>query len=101
MWRGLTIAVVVPAFNEQTKIVQTLGSIPPFVDHVVLVDDASRDDTAGAARRLADPRVGVLVHPQNRGVGAAIATGYARALELGADVAVVMAGDGQMHPADL
>lgn len=106
MYRDLAIAVVVPAFNERRAIGDTVATVPAFVDRVLVVDDASTDDTAAcaeaAARRGAAPaRVEVLRHPANRGVGGAIATGYRRALALGADVAVVMAGDGQMDPGDL
>jgi glycosyltransferase involved in cell wall biosynthesis len=109
MFRGHRIAVVIPAFNEADKIERTVRSVPGFVDHVIVVDDGSRDATvavAGRAARRASKRGGgreleVLVHAENRGVGAAIATGYARALALGADATAVMAGDGQMDPADL
>ena len=75
--------------------------MPAFVDHVLVVDDASLDGTSSEARGAGDPRVEVLRHAENRGVGAAIVTGYRRALELQADVVAVMAGDGQMHPDDL
>lgn len=106
MYRDLAIAVVVPAFNERRAIEGTVATVPAFVDRVIVIDDASTDDTAAcaeaAALRRADPsRVEVLRHAANRGVGGAIATGYRRALALGADVAVVMAGDGQMDPEDL
>ncbi len=95
------IAVVVPAHNEERWIAETVSRMPAFVDHVVIVDDASRDRTGAEAARPRDGRVEVIRHPENRGVGAAIVTGYRRARALGADVAAVMAGDGQMHPDDL
>jgi glycosyltransferase involved in cell wall biosynthesis len=108
MFRGRVVAVVIPACNEADKIAATIRSVPGFVDHVVVVDDGSRDATAAiaarAARRAAGRergRIDVVVHERNRGVGAAIVTGYARALALGADATAVMAGDGQMDPADL
>jgi glycosyltransferase involved in cell wall biosynthesis len=101
MLSGKKIAVVVPAFNEADKIARTIRSIPGFVDHVLVVDDGSRDATARIASRSARRGLEVLAHPQNRGVGAAIATGYRRALALGADATAVMAGDAQMDPADL
>jgi glycosyltransferase involved in cell wall biosynthesis len=102
MIAGKRIAVVVPAFNEADKIAGTVHSIPAFVDHVIVVDDGSADDTAArAVATFAGPGREVIRHPQNRGVGAAIATGYARALELGMDAVAVMAGDAQMDPADL
>ena len=101
MFRGRAVAVVIPAFNEAGKIAATIRSVPAFVDHVIVVDDGSRDGTAAIARGAAGPGGEVIAHARNRGVGAAIATGYARALALGADATAVMAGDGQMDPADL
>jgi glycosyltransferase involved in cell wall biosynthesis len=101
MFRGHRVAVVVPAFNEADKIARTLRSIPGFVDHVLVVDDGSADATARVATRSQRRGLEVLRHPENRGVGGAIATGYTRAFELGADVTAVMAGDSQMDPADL
>lgn len=101
MLHGKRIAVVVPAFNEADKIARTIRSIPGFVDHVLVIDDASDDATARIAARSSRRGLEVLGHPRNRGVGAAIATGYRRALALGADATAVMAGDAQMDPADL
>jgi glycosyltransferase involved in cell wall biosynthesis len=101
MLEGSRVAVVVPAHDEEALIATTLAGIPAFVDHVYVVDDGSRDATAERARGLGDPRVEVVVHERNRGVGAAIITGYLRARDDGIDVACVMAGDNQMDPADL
>lgn len=101
MFKGRRVAVVVPAFNEEQKITRTLRSIPGFVDHVIVIDDASRDGTGRLARRSQRRGLSVLTHDRNRGVGAAIATGYAAAFDAGAEVTAVMAGDSQMDPADL
>jgi glycosyltransferase involved in cell wall biosynthesis len=101
MWRGARVAVVVPAYREARLIARTLARVPGFVDDIFVVDDASPDDTARVAENAVDARVTVLSHAQNRGVGAAIATGYAAALDAGAQVLVVMAADDQMHPGDL
>ena len=106
MYQGLCIAVVIPAFNERRKIEGTVATVPDFVDYIVVVDDASLDDTSRQAELAAlgrdEPaRVEVIRHAANRGVGGAITTGYRRAIAIGADVAVVMAGDGQMDPRDL
>jgi len=109
MFRGRKIAVVIPAFNEADKIARTIRSVPGFVDHILVVDDASTDGTAQIVGRIGRRSAGrgshrgleILIHPRNRGVGAAIATGYRRALGLGADATAVMAGDAQMDPADL
>ncbi|HLK88449.1 MAG TPA: glycosyltransferase family 2 protein [Polyangia bacterium] len=104
MFRQAVVAVVVPAFDEGDKIAATIRSVPGFVDHLIVVDDGSGDATAAIARGAGGRggrAVEVIVHPENRGVGAAIASGYTRALALGADAIAVMAGDGQMDPADL
>ncbi len=101
MLDGKRIAVVVPAYDEERLVVDTLGGIPDFVDRVYVVDDASRDATGERAEGVADPRVEVIRHDANRGVGAAIVTGYRRALEEEIDVACVMAADNQMDPSEL
>jgi glycosyltransferase involved in cell wall biosynthesis len=104
MWLESRVAVVVPAWEEAPRVARVLRGIPPWVDRVIVVDDASEDATSTVAREVGDARVEVLRHERNRGVGAAIVTGYRRALGgLGAprDAFVVMAGDGQMDPMDL
>ncbi len=101
MLESARLVVVVPAFNEERLVERTLGGMPGFVDEIIVVDDASRDKTAEVARSCGDPRVHVATHDRNRGVGAAIATGYRLALGGGADAVAVMAGDAQMHPDDL
>jgi glycosyltransferase involved in cell wall biosynthesis len=97
---GSVIAVVVPAYREADRVGEVVRRMPDFVDRVVVVDDASDDATAERARSAGNA-VDIVRHERNRGVGAAIASGYRRALELGADVVAVMAGDGQMDPEDL
>jgi glycosyltransferase involved in cell wall biosynthesis len=101
MFHGLRLAAVIPAFNEERAIAHTVRGVPAFVDHVVVVDDASADRTFERAAQIRRRGLEMIRHARNRGVGAAIATGYARALRLDVDAAVVMAGDGQMDPADL
>jgi glycosyltransferase involved in cell wall biosynthesis len=98
---GKRVAVVVPAYDEALLVAETIRGIPDFVDLVVVVDDCSTDDTAEQARATGDQRLEVLRHEENRGVGAAIATGYGRCRELGVDVTCVMAADNQMDPGEL
>lgn len=101
MLDGKSVAVVVPAYNEEALISVTLAGIPAFVDRVFVVDDRSKDATVERARAVGDPRVEVIQHDENRGVGAAIVTGYKAALAERMDVTAVMAGDNQMDPAEL
>jgi glycosyltransferase involved in cell wall biosynthesis len=101
MWLSQRIAVVIPAYREALLIGRTLSSLPAFVDAVFVVDDASDDATSARANAVGDARVRCLRHTENRGVGAAIVTGYRAALADGADVIAVMGGDNQMDPGDL
>jgi glycosyltransferase involved in cell wall biosynthesis len=100
VYEGRTVAVVVPAYNEEALVGSTVQGIPSFVDHVIVVDDGSKDETAARAQ-AADKRVEVIPHEENQGVGAAIVTGYKRAIALDVEVTCVMAADGQMDPDDL
>ena len=101
MVEGKRVAVVVPAYNEEHLVAETLAGIPDFVDRIYVVDDASSDATAQRAREAADARTEVIAHERNGGVGAAIVTGYERARDEAVDVVCVMAADNQMDPAEL
>ncbi|MBX3184110.1 MAG: glycosyltransferase family 2 protein [Polyangiaceae bacterium] len=96
-----SIWLVIPAYREERLLPRTLRRVPACVDGVVVVDDASPDATSRAAREAGDARLVLERHPRNLGVGAAIRTGYRRALSEGADLIIVMAADDQMDPADL
>jgi len=100
---GKSLAVVIPAYNEEKLLETTLAGVPSFVVRVYVVDAASRDATVGRAHTAAgsDSRITVLVHERNRGAGAAVVTGYNRALEDGADVVCVMNADNQMDPTEM
>ena len=100
MFDGKTVAVVVPAYNEEALIASTVSTIPAFVDRIIVVDDASTDATVEKVKG-ADPRVDLIEHERNEGVGAAIVTGYKRAITEEIEVTAVMAADGQMDPDDL
>ena len=95
------IAVVVPAYNESHHIEAVLASMPDYVRYIVVVDDASTDDTAVRVRRRAetDPRIFLLQHEQNQGVGGSMVSGFRKALELQVDLIVKMDADGQMPSA--
>lgn len=98
------MVVIVPAFREEAHVAGVIATMPAFVDAIVLVDDGSPDRTSEHARAIGDPRLHVERHPARRGVGAALTTGYRRALALTSrptDAICVMAGDGQMDPDEL
>ena len=104
MYRHQRVAVVVPAHNEETQIDRVIDTMPDFIDKIVIINDKSRDRTSDVVR--ANPRfkagmIHLIEHEVNQGVGGAIATGYEYARDNDYDVAVVMAGDGQMDPDDL
>ena len=101
MLEGKRVAAINSSSSYAGTTTATLGGIPGFVDRILVVDDGSTDGTVERARSFGDPRVEVVEHERNRGVGAAIVTGYQRALGEEADVVCVMAGDNQMDPADL
>jgi len=103
MFGNKSLAVIVPAYNEETLIGDTLESIPSFVDRIYVVDDGSKDRTLEIIKSYAtrDSRFVTLNHAVNMGVGAAIVTGYKKMLIDNIDIGVVMAGDNQMDPAFL
>ena len=100
MYREHRIAVVVPAYNEELLIGPTLDTMPGCVDRIYAVDDCSTDRTSEcvAGRVTGNPRIVLLRHEANSGVGAAIVTGYTTALADEMDIVAVMAGDNQMDP---
>ena len=95
MINGKRIVVVLPAYNAAKTLESTFREIPDVVDECILVDDHSSDDTAEVARRLG---IIVEVHPHNRGYGGNQKTCYAKALEHGADVVVMLHPDYQYTP---
>ena len=80
-----------------------ISNMPSYVDRIYLVNDGSTDHTRQIVAEMCqnDDRLVLINHQTNRGVGATIVTGYKKCLEEGMDVAVVMAGDDQMDPAEL
>jgi glycosyltransferase involved in cell wall biosynthesis len=95
------IAVVIPAYRAERQILKVLSGIPSFVSFIVVVDDCSPDTTAELVRNHTDPRIHLVSHSANQGVGGAVLTGYNRALELGAEIIAKMDSDDQMDPAYL
>ena len=97
MHKGMQIAVVIPARDEEKHLGEVLDTIPEFVDTVVVVDDGSKDNTPSLVKNAE------LIQLSGEGVGAAIDAGHQHLLKImdGDFISVVMAGDGQMDPNDL
>jgi glycosyltransferase involved in cell wall biosynthesis len=103
MYKGSTVGVVIPAYNEEKLIGRTLDTLPDFVDRIIVVDDGSCDGTAERVQERTtqfQERL-ILIQQANQGVGGAIAAGYRWCRDHNIDVAVVMGGDAQMNPDDL
>jgi glycosyltransferase involved in cell wall biosynthesis len=95
------IAVIIPAYRAADTIQEVVRGLPPFIDVIVVVDDACPEGTAQACLALNAPRLVVVRHDRNAGVGGATVTGFRKALECNADILVKMDADGQMDPAFL
>jgi glycosyltransferase involved in cell wall biosynthesis len=103
MYNNKKICAVIPCHNEETQIERVVTTMPAYVDCLVVVDDLSRDKTVEVVKALQakNSKIVLIAHEINQGVGGAIASGYKWARDNGMDMAVVMAGDGQMNPEDL
>jgi glycosyltransferase involved in cell wall biosynthesis len=92
------VMVLIPAFNAAKSVGDVIRASKEFVRDVVVINDGSRDDTASVARAAGAE---VVDHPQNRGKGAALKTGFARAIKNGYDVVVTLDADGQHLPREI
>jgi len=103
MFQGRRIGVVVPAYNEEVLITSTINNIPSYVDRIYVINDGSTDATHRVVAQMClnNGKIVLVGHTTNGGVGAAILTGYRKCLEDGMHIAVVMAGDDQMDPAQI
>ena len=91
------IAVVIPSYHVTHQILDVISSVPPDVCNIYVIDDACPDGSGRYVEdNCADPRVRVIYHEVNQGVGGAVMTGYSAAIYDGCDVIVKIDGDGQM-----
>ena len=100
-FRKFNLAVVIPAYHVEDTIEVVIKELPAYLRHIIVVDDASPDNTSALVNALAsrDRRIVLIRHAQNQGVGGAMLTGFKKALELGVQVVVKIDGDHQMDPA--
>ncbi len=96
---GARVGVVIPSFRVRAQLPAVGGAIGPEIDLIYVIDDACPEGSGEHLAQCSDPRVQVLVHETNQGVGGAVMTGYRRALADGAEIIVKLDGDGQMDPA--
>ena len=103
MYKGHKIAVVVPAYNEQLLLPETIRGMPEYIDKIIIIDDCSRDNTYELILKMSEngSRIIPIKHEVNQGLGQSLIDGYACSLGLDIDITVVMAGDNQMNPDDL
>jgi len=99
-FRKFNLAVVIPAYHVSDTIEVVINELPDYLHHIIVVDDASPDNTSELVQSIAngDRRIVLIRHEQNQGVGGAMLTGFRKALELGAQVVVKIDGDHQMDP---
>lgn len=97
------IVTVIPAYRVQDTITTVLKDLPAYIKHIIVVDDASPDSSVKlvAAAAQQDPRIILIRHEKNQGVGGAMISGFHKALELGAKIVVKLDGDGQMDSAHI
>lgn len=93
-----TLAVVIPAYNAVLTIAALVDRIPSYVDWIIVVNDASQDNTQEVVEKIKNPRVFLINHEKNQGVGGAMITGFKKALEIHADLIAKLDADGQMDP---
>lgn len=98
---GAKVGVVVPAFRVAPQIENVIRGIPSWIQTIIVVEDKSPDDTAARVEQLADPRVVLIRHAENQGVGGAMRSGFQEALRRKLDIVVKMDGDDQMDPSHL
>jgi glycosyltransferase involved in cell wall biosynthesis len=104
MYKGKSVAVVVPAYNEEKLIGKVIETIPDYVDYLVIVDDLSKDQTVEVVNSYisaSNDRIVLICMKKNVGVGGAIAAGYKWCRDHKIEATAVMAGDAQMDPSDL
>jgi glycosyltransferase involved in cell wall biosynthesis len=101
MYKEHKIGVAIPAYNEENHVKDTIETLPDFIDKIYVVDDGSADKTVEIVKTLTDQRIHLLQHEVNKGMGAALVTGYKAALKEEMDIIVKMDGDNQMDPEQL
>jgi dolichol-phosphate mannosyltransferase len=98
MVNGKVIVVVIPCYNVENQIDSAIRGLPEFVDHIIVIDDSSKDKTHITVNNISNPKITLLRNDINLGVGGAMVVGFRKGLELGGDIFIKYDGDGQMDP---
>lgn len=100
MFNNQKTAIVIPTYKAAAHLEDVIRGLPGMIDHIIVVDDKCPQNTGKIAVEMqkTDPRLVVLFHEVNQGVGGAVVTGYKKALELGCEIVVKMDSDDQMDP---
>ncbi|HBG70726.1 MAG: glycosyl transferase family 2 [Bacteroidetes bacterium GWF2_43_63] len=95
-----SIAIVIPSYKVSSHIAQVIATLPASIDHIIVVDDMCPEKSGMIAQQIAvnDPRIQVIFHEKNQGVGGAVISGYYAAMDKNCDIVIKMDGDGQMDP---
>ena len=88
------ITVIIPMNNVEKHTFKVIQEIPEQVEYIVAVDNCSKDNTVSIVQTINDSRILILQHEKNRGVGGAMITGFKKAIEIGATIAIKNDGDG-------
>lgn len=92
------IAVVIPSYKVRKHIEEVVKTLPSFIDNIIVVDDQCPQKSGEFIESLNFPKVTVIFHKENLGVGGAVVSGYQKAIELNSDIIIKIDGDGQMNP---
>lgn len=98
MYKNHKIVIVSPAYNESKQIWKVIKGVPDYVDNIVIVNDASTDNTEEVIKKYSTKKVVYLKNEKNSGAGYSVTRAINKAKEIGADITITMAGDDQMDP---
>lgn len=103
MYKENEITVLIPAFNEELLLPETIQSLPHFVDNIIIIEDCSTDGTKDFINGIVktNNKIVPIFHEKNKGLGQSLIDGYLKSGDQYLGITVVMAGDNQMHPDDL
>ncbi|MHA1224083.1 MAG: glycosyltransferase family 2 protein [Candidatus Heimdallarchaeaceae archaeon] len=101
MYEGKKVSITIPVYNESKHIQEVIENIPNYIDFIVVIDDASTDNTLRILNDINEKRLYIIKHDRNQGVGKSTLDGHNLGVEMGADILIRSDGDGQMDMSNL